>query len=114
MRLLLIPMMALAAPMTLSACGGSEVPGNDVAVENSQADRQNEIHSIEAMPNDTAATDEPEPPASQSGPAQPKAPASDKPAIVEPAEPQSKPTEPAEPKTTSADCTPEHRAAGHC
>lgn len=86
-------------------------------IEKTRAEQQKEIEHIEGMLSGTAtASAEPATSSTQTAPAAPKASAPAKPAAAkpspEPAKP--KPEETAEPMAPAPDCTPEHRAAGHC
>ena len=81
-------------------------------IEKTRADQQREIAVVEAMlrgePMPVAAPAAPPPAANTAAPAE-RAATKPTPKSATPAKPK-----PAEPAAPPADCTPEHRAAGHC
>ena len=81
-------------------------------IEKTKSDQQKEIEIVEAVlrgePMPSAAASASPPTASSAAPAKPAA-AKPTPKPATPAKPK-----PAEPAAPPADCTPEHRAAGHC
>lgn len=81
-------------------------------IEKTKADQQKEVAMVEAMlrgePMPLAASAAPPPATNTAAPAKPAA-AKPTPKSATPAKPK-----PAEPAAPPADCTPEHRAAGHC
>lgn len=86
-------------------------------IEKTKAEQQKEIEHIEGMLSSTAtASAEPASPAAKTPSAAPKASTPANPTAAEPSPTPAKPkpAETAQPKAPAPDCSPEHRAAGHC
>jgi hypothetical protein len=111
MKKVVLGFSAAMLATSLSACGGTDQPENNIATENLSA-----MTNLEELPpaEPTANTVLETPAAEEKAPA-PK-PAPEKPAPVKAAPAKPQPAEPktAEPKTPDPSCAPEHRAAGHC
>ena len=106
MRKVVLGFSATALALSLAACGGTDQPENNIAVEDLNA-----VTNLEVLPPaEPAANVVVETPAAEEkAPAAKPAPA--KPAAAKPAPATPKP---AESNAVDPSCLPEHRAAGHC
>ena len=111
MRKVVLGFSAAALALSVAACGGTDQPENNIAVEELNAmTNLEELPPVEPTANAVVET----PAAEEKAPA--AKPAPEKPAPATPAPAKPKPAEPkaAEPKAPDPSCPPEHHAAGHC
>lgn len=111
MRKVVLGFSAAALALSVAACGGTDQPENNIAVEELNVmTNLEELPPVEPTANAVAET----PAAEEKAPA--AKPAPEKPAPATPAPAKPKPAEPkaAEPKAPDPSCPPEHHAAGHC
>ena len=106
MRKVVLGFSAAALALSLAACGGTDQPENNIAVEDLNA-----MTNLEELPPAEPTTNAvvEAPAAEEKAPA--TKPAPDKPAAAKPAPATPKP---AESNAADPSCLPEHRAAGHC
>lgn len=106
-----------ALALSLTACGGTEQPENNIVAEDMNAmTNLQEVAPPEPAANDAAEESATEPTTPESA-APTEAPAKPTPAKTAPAKPapaRPKPEAAAESPAPDPSCLPEHRAAGHC